>query len=67
MRSFSSDQNPVNRSLIEVVLRKLGHDSFMAQDGEVAVALARQRKFDLVLMDIQMPKNVQDDRVRASV
>lgn len=55
-----TSQNPVNINLIEVVLRRMGHDPFLAPDGEVALELAKQRKFDLVLMDIQMPKYVSD-------
>lgn len=48
----------MNQNLIEVVLRKMGHEPYLAPDGEVALQLALSHRFDLVLMDIQMPKYV---------
>ncbi|MBI5463864.1 MAG: response regulator [Ignavibacteriales bacterium] len=46
-----------NRDLVEFVLRRssTSYDLIMAVNGEEAVALAKKRKPDLILMDMQMP------------
>ena len=50
-----AEDNPVNRLLAETVLRQLGAEVTTADDGVLAFeALGRQR-FELALMDIQMP------------
>ena len=49
------EDNPVNRRLARLMLERLGYDPDEAEDGAVAVALAMQRAYDVVLMDIQMP------------
>ena len=37
------------------MLNKLGHEVVIAENGKVAVDAAKKQKFDLILMDIQMP------------
>ena len=49
------DDNAVNRLLLEQMLKRLGHSVELACDGAVAVKVAAQRQFDLILMDINMP------------
>lgn len=49
------DDSLVARRLAEVVLQKGGCHVTTAGDGETAVHLCRSRKFDLVLLDCQMP------------
>ncbi|MFA7261446.1 MAG: ATP-binding protein [Caulobacter sp.] len=49
------DDNDSNRELVGHLLATLDLDLSFAQDGEGAVELARQRPFDLILMDIRMP------------
>ncbi len=44
-----------NRSLLEVLLKKLGYRCQHSANGKEAVELCRQRRFDLILMDLQMP------------
>ncbi|MEN6406325.1 MAG: PAS domain S-box protein [Thermoguttaceae bacterium] len=44
-----------NRELIQTVLRKAGADVWTAENGRLAVELARQESFDLILMDMNMP------------
>jgi signal transduction histidine kinase len=50
-----ADDNAVNRRFIGHALKALGHRCEFASDGEQALALARQRRFDVVLMDLHMP------------
>lgn len=46
----------LNRELACAILRNDGHQIDTADDGEEAVKAARQGGYDLILMDIQMPK-----------
>ncbi|MBI5276696.1 MAG: response regulator [Burkholderiales bacterium] len=43
------------RMLVSSVLRKEGHEVFMAEDGEQGLALVEARPTDLIVSDIQMP------------
>jgi len=44
-----------NRSLLEVLLKKLGYQCQHSANGQEAVDQCNQRKYDLILMDLQMP------------
>ncbi|HKX28962.1 MAG TPA: response regulator [Blastocatellia bacterium] len=50
------DDNEVNRRLGKRLLEKSGHLVVLAGDGKQAVTLYQQERFDLVLMDVQMPE-----------
>ena len=54
-RILVAEDNAVNRTLMELILRKRGHAVSFAASGEEVVAVAPQGRFDLILMDIQMP------------
>ena len=45
-----------NQRLITVLLNRVGLDVTIASDGEQAVQTALSEQFDIILMDIQMPK-----------
>ena len=49
------EDNKVNQILAEEILRAMGLDTALAEDGQEAVDLFREQRFDLVLMDCQMP------------
>ena len=49
------EDNEINRLVASELLAGLGLAATMAGSGIVALEIARQRAFDLVLMDIQMP------------
>jgi PAS domain S-box-containing protein len=51
-----ADDNAVNRELVRTILAPFGCDVTEAEDGEAAIALAAERPFDLILMDIRMPR-----------
>ena len=51
-----AEDNPVNRLVFESFLVALGHRPRVAADGQEALELLRGSVFDLVLMDVQMPK-----------
>jgi CheY-like chemotaxis protein len=55
LRVLVADDSPDNRLLIEVFLRKAGMECGHAENGEEAIEKFVAGKFDVVLMDIQMP------------
>ena len=50
-----AEDNPVNQEVAGELLRQVGVHVDMAANGSEAVALARDRRYDLILMDMQMP------------
>jgi CheY-like chemotaxis protein len=55
MAILVADDHPINRELIRRMLVSLGQTAFLVEDGAAAFAAVRERRFDLVLMDVQMP------------
>ena len=56
LRILVAEDTPVNQVLISRLLEKLGHSHMLAKNGKEALALATSHKFDLILMDVQMPE-----------
>jgi len=50
------EDNPINRRLAQSVLEREGHDVTVAENGVAALEALERESFDLVLMDVQMPK-----------
>jgi signal transduction histidine kinase/ActR/RegA family two-component response regulator len=50
------DDHPVNREVARLMLAPTGADIVEATDGVEAVALATTQTFDLILMDVRMPR-----------
>ncbi|MFG6485370.1 ATP-binding protein [Roseateles sp. BYS78W] len=57
-RLLVAEDNPVNRLIITALLQRLGAEVVEAEDGEEAIAIARDQagRLDGVLMDLHMPK-----------
>lgn len=51
-----AEDNEVNRMVMEAILSGLGHAVAFAEDGEQAVSLATGQHWDIVLMDLHMPR-----------
>ena len=51
-----ADDNRVNRLLLARGLEQEGHTVVFAEDGREALDLLRQRRFDLLLLDVLMPE-----------
>ena len=49
------EDNKVNQILVQEILKSMGLQSSLAENGLEAVTLFRRHRFDLVLMDCQMP------------
>lgn len=54
-RILLAEDHPINQQVACEVLRNMGMEVTVANDGQAAVDRLQQGKFDLVLMDIQMP------------
>ncbi len=50
------DDNEDNRNVLQRLLEHAGHRGFTAKNGADALAMARERQPDLVLMDLAMPE-----------
>ncbi|SMC70974.1 PAS domain-containing protein [Sporomusa malonica] len=55
LRVLLVDDNEMNRRLIAQLLAQMGADADVALDGRDALHKLKKRKYDVVLMDIQMP------------
>jgi len=49
------EDNPVNRTVVEAMLRSLGLQVSVAGDGAEAVSMASKEKYALILMDCRLP------------
>ena len=55
-RILLAEDNPVNREVALSLMADLGFAIDCAEDGRRALALASERSYDLILMDMQMPE-----------
>ena len=56
MKVLLVEDNPVNRTLTQRLLEKLGCDVMTASDGEAASSLWQWHPFDVIFMDCLMPR-----------
>ena len=49
------EDNPANQKLATYILQGRGHVVEIAGDGQEAVSLTEQNRYDVILMDVQMP------------
>ena len=56
LRILVAEDNVFNRDLLEHILTRLGLSAAMAVDGWEALALLEREPFDLLLLDLHMPK-----------
>jgi PAS domain S-box-containing protein len=64
LRILVAEDNIVNQLVVTKMLEKLGHSAIVVSDGQGAVEAARTDRFDVVLMDAQMPKLSGPDATR---
>ncbi|EMG35804.1 PAS domain S-box [Desulfocurvibacter africanus PCS] len=68
LRVLLAEDNEINRFLAVELLKGLGHEVTTVQDGRQALEVLAKERFDLVLMDVQMPQMHGDEvtrRIRA--
>ena len=51
-----AEDNPINQKLAVALLEKAGHRVSLAENGVEVIAKWREGRFDLILMDVQMPE-----------
>ena len=51
-----AEDSPANIALMAKLMKILGHDITVVENGLRAVEAARSQKFDLIFMDVQMPE-----------
>jgi signal transduction histidine kinase/DNA-binding response OmpR family regulator len=50
------EDDPVNQMILSAILEKTGYQLDYAQDGEEALCKSRERQYDLIFLDFQLPK-----------
>lgn len=56
LRILVAEDNPINQRVTRKVLQRMGYDCDIADDGERALHMLDERSYNLVLMDMQMPR-----------
>jgi two-component system sensor histidine kinase/response regulator len=56
LRVLLAEDNPVNQEVAVQMLERRGHSVTVAENGRQALTAIERHKFDLVLMDVQMPE-----------
>ena len=56
VRILAAEDNPINQKVLAALLEPMGVDLTMVENGELALEAWRSGAWDLVLMDIQMPR-----------
>lgn len=51
-----AEDNKINQKVASTMLTKRGHKVTIAENGEEVLSLIAQKSFDVILMDIQMPR-----------
>jgi PAS domain S-box-containing protein len=59
-----ADDRETNRDILEQMLDDMGFTTVLADDGDVAIDVLRTRHFDMVLMDVRMPRMNGIDAVK---
>jgi two-component system, sensor histidine kinase len=55
LRVLVAEDHPINLKYMNILLERMGHDAVFCEDGQAALALLKQRRFDVVLLDYHMP------------
>lgn len=64
-RVLLAEDYPTNQALLKVILEGAGHHLTIVENGREAVAACDEKRFDLILMDLQMPLMDGQEATRA--
>ncbi|MET0293610.1 MAG: ATP-binding protein [Phenylobacterium sp.] len=56
LRVLAAEDNPVNQLVLKTLLHQFGIDPTVVEDGETALEAWRHGDWDVILMDVQMPR-----------
>jgi two-component system sensor histidine kinase/response regulator len=56
LRILVAEDSPVNQKVILFQLQRLGYEADLVMDGEAVVQATSRRRYDVLLLDCQMPK-----------
>jgi CheY-like chemotaxis protein len=56
LRILLAEDNPINQQLALIILTKMGYAPELAENGKEVLDRLREKHFDLIFMDIQMPE-----------
>jgi signal transduction histidine kinase len=56
LKILLAEDNPINQRVIKLILGKMGLNPEIVNDGEAVLEKLRQKEYDLLFLDIQMPK-----------
>jgi two-component system, sensor histidine kinase and response regulator len=56
LKVLLAEDNPINQKLVARMLEKRGHRATLVTNGKLALEESNQKRFDVILMDIQMPE-----------
>ncbi|PHS21316.1 MAG: hypothetical protein COA85_13145 [Robiginitomaculum sp.] len=56
LRILAAEDNPLNQRVLKAFLQPFNYDVIMVEDGVEALEQLASQSFDLVLMDVQMPR-----------
>ena len=56
LKILVAEDNPVNQKLMLMMLKNLGYQADIAENGKIAVEKAMSNNYDIIFMDIQMPE-----------
>jgi len=51
-----AEDNKINQTVLRSILERSGHTVYIVENGVEAVRVVRDRSFDVILMDVQMPE-----------
>ena len=55
LRILVAEDHPINRQLIQAILKRLGYSATYVENGQEVLDAFEEEEYDLVFMDIQMP------------
>jgi CheY-like chemotaxis protein len=56
IRILVAEDNPINRKVLILLLKRMGYSADLAEDGVEAVEMASVNRYDAILMDLHMPR-----------
>jgi signal transduction histidine kinase/CheY-like chemotaxis protein/HPt (histidine-containing phosphotransfer) domain-containing protein len=56
LRVLVADDDAINQRLAFLLLQQMGYNADIARDGEEALEAIERRRYDVVLLDVQMPR-----------